>query len=161
MQIQAFTQMPDKKLIVIGPYEKSKTSEAYADYIKKIKPANVTLITHAGSFDELTNYYANCRGFITTCHQEDFGMTAIEAMSSGKPVIAPNEGGYRETIIHNKTGLLIDNVDENKLVEAIKKIDLELETEPEKYRKACLKQAEQFDVGIFIEKIKKLISSGL
>ena len=31
---------------------------------------------------------------------EDFGMTVVEAMASGKPVIAPNEGGYRESLIN-------------------------------------------------------------
>ena len=33
---------------------------------------------------------------------EDFGMVAIEAMAGGKPVFAPKEGGYLETIIDEK-----------------------------------------------------------
>lgn len=152
MQIRAFAKMPDEKLIILGPYEKSETSKSYADFIKKIKPKNVTLINHAESFEELTNYYANCKGFITTCQMEDFGMTSIEAMASGKPVIAPNEGGYKETIINRKTGILIEDINEDKIVEAIKIIG----KNPEAYKNACIEQAQKFDVKILIDKIKKI-----
>ncbi|HVT00818.1 MAG TPA: glycosyltransferase family 4 protein [Patescibacteria group bacterium] len=38
---------------------------------------------------------------------EPFGLIAIEAMASGVPVIALNEGGYRETVLNNKTGYLV------------------------------------------------------
>ena len=76
-----------------------------------------------------------------------------EAMASGKPVIAPNEGGYKETIINNKTGKLINGINPDKLVEAIKEIN----KNPSKYKKACQKQAKKFDTKVFIKKIKDLI----
>ncbi len=38
---------------------------------------------------------------------EDFGITAIEAMASGRPVIAFRAGGAVETIVENKTGLFL------------------------------------------------------
>jgi len=57
---------------------------------------------------------------------EDFGMTPVEAMASGKPVIAADEGGYKETIINGKTGILIHNIDEDKLAEAVEKMSKEL-----------------------------------
>ncbi len=37
---------------------------------------------------------------------EDFGITAVEAMAAGRPIIAYREGGINETVIHGKTGLL-------------------------------------------------------
>ena len=46
---------------------------------------------------ELLDLYSRCRGFICTAMDEDFGMTPVEAMASGKPVVAVNEGGFRET----------------------------------------------------------------
>jgi len=61
---------------------------------------------------------------------EDFGMVPVEAMASGKPVIAANEGGYRETVIDGVTGKLIENINEEKLVKAIENIGA-----PEKYKK--------------------------
>ena len=49
-------------------------------------------------------------------------MTVIEAMASGKFCIAPNEGGYKESIVNNKTGILIDDIDEDKIIDTINSI---------------------------------------
>jgi glycosyltransferase involved in cell wall biosynthesis len=159
MQMKAFSLLPDEKLIVLGPYEQSKTSLSFVEKVKKLKPENVTLLDGANSFEELADYYANCKGFITTCLKEDFGMTAIEAMASGKLVIAPNQGGYKETVIDDKTGVLIDDIDENKLAESIKKLSTELNNKEKQdlYKNNCMEQAKKFDVDIFIKKIQTLI----
>ncbi|EQD58487.1 Glycosyl transferase, group 1 domain protein [mine drainage metagenome] len=43
---------------------------------------------------------------------EDYGLVPLEAMASGKPVIAVNEGGPRSTIVNGKTGFLVNSEDE-------------------------------------------------
>lgn len=156
MQLKAFAKMPDEKLTLVGSYEKARHFQAYAEYCKKIKPENVEILSWVDR-EKLIELYANCKGLITTSQDEDFGMTPVEAMASGKPVIAPNEGGYKETIISGKTGILIDNIDEHKLIETIKKIGNETNKNPEVFRNNCQKQAKKFDTSIFIEKIKKQI----
>jgi glycosyltransferase involved in cell wall biosynthesis len=158
MQLKAFAKIPNEKLIIVGSYENSSHFEAYAKYCKKIKPKNVEMKAWI-SEQELINLYANCKGFLTTAIDEDFGMTPVEAMASGKPVIAPNEGGYKETIINKKTGILIDNINENKLAEAVKNLGKEIEKNPLKYKNACQEQAKNFDTKIFIEKIRTVLSS--
>lgn len=45
---------------------------------------------------------------VHTCNKEGFGRVAIEAMIAGKPVIGPNSGGIKESIIHNQTGILVE-----------------------------------------------------
>jgi len=157
MQINAFKKLPKEKLIIVGSYEKSRHFLTYANYIKKNKPKNVKIISWVDD-KQLKDLYANCKGLITTAKDEDFGMTPVEAMASGKPVIAPNEGGYKETITP-KTGVLIDNINTNKLIEIIKKISkkLKIKNIQEKYKKSCLQQAKQFDTKIFIRKIKEEI----
>jgi glycosyltransferase involved in cell wall biosynthesis len=152
LQMKAFAKLPDEKLIVVGCYEESVHFQEYANYIKRIKPGNVTLLKSV-PFDGLVELYANCKGFITTSHNEDFGMTPVEAMASGKPVIAPNDGGYKETVIDGVTGKLIDDIDVDKLVKAIKEIG----KSPKSYKDACLKQARKFDTKVFIKKIKEQI----
>ena len=154
MQINAFKKLPDEKLIIVGSYEKSRHFRAYTDYIKKIKPENVEILSWIDQ-QKLIELYANCKGFITTSKDEDFGMTPVEAMASGKPVIAPNEGGYKETVIDGITGKLIDNINVDKLVKAIKEIG----KDPAKYKDACLEHAKKFDTGIFIKKIKEVINA--
>lgn len=152
MQMDAFSKLPDEKLVIVGSYEQSRHFKQYANYIKKIKPKNVEVL-HWIDFDKLVELYANCKGFIVTSQDEDFGMTPVEAMASGKPVIAPDEGGYKETVIDGVTGKLIDNIDADKLSDAIKEIG----KNPQNYKDASLKQAKKFDTRIFIEEIKERI----
>lgn len=156
MQLKAFEQLPNEKLIILGPYEKSHHFIKYTEYCKKIKPKNVEIISKIER-EKLIDFYANCKGFITTSKDEDFGITPVEAMAAGKAVIAPNEGGYKETIINNETGILIDNIDENKLAEAIIILGKEIDKNPLKFKDACQMQAKKFDIKIFIKKIKEQI----
>lgn len=152
MQIKAFSKLPNERLIIVGSYEQSRHFQAYANYMKKIKSENVKILSWVDN-NKLIDLYANCKGFITTAKDEDFGMTPVEAMASGKPVIASNEGGYKETVIDGVTGKLIDNINVDKLVEAVKEIG----KNSQNYKDVCLKQAEKFDTKIFIEKIKRQI----
>lgn len=154
LQLKAFSRLPNEKLVIVGSYEQSSHFKQYADYIKKNKPANVEIRSWVNQ-EELINLYADCKGFITTASDEDFGMTVVEAMASGKPVIAPNEGGYKETVIDGVTGILIDEINEDKLIESILKIG----QEPQKYKEACIAQASKFSTKIFIEKILNQIKA--
>ncbi len=89
---------------------------------------------------------------------EDFGMTVVEAMASGKPVIAPNEGGYMESILNNENGILIDNISGDKLRDAINIIENNLVNDKDKYVKTNQDRAKKFDTSSFIEQIKAKIN---
>jgi len=153
MQIEAFKKLPGEKLVIVGSYERSRHFIKYAKYIYTIKPDNV-VIENWISDQELIRLYAGCKGFITTSLDEDFGMAPVEAMASGKPVIASNEGGYKETVIDQVTGRLIDDINEDKIVQAVSDVGRDIE----KYRDPCIDRAKSFDTEIFIKKIKKLIN---
>lgn len=157
LQMKAFAQLPNERLIIVGSYEKGASQfESYRSYLERIRPGNVEIINWADDA-KLKELYSECKGFITTAKDEDFGMTVVEAMASGKPVIAPNEGGYKETVVNGKTGVLMDNIDVGSLVDAVKKIGKELKREKNKYRFNCQKRALEFDTKIFINKLTDLI----
>jgi len=152
LQINAFRETPDEKLIIVGGHAKGDHSKKYAENIINGLPQNVKILGEIPE-KELIDLYARCKGLICTAIDEDFGLTPVEAMASGKPVIAVNEGGFRETVTE-KTGLLI-NADLHSIIEAIKFIS----NKPESYKNACLEQAKRFDLSIFSKNIKNMIKN--
>lgn len=66
---------------------------------------------------------AGARGFIFASSFEDFGITPVEAMMGGTPVIAHRSGGPLETVIEGKTGIFFDNFSVESLNSAIKKFE--------------------------------------
>lgn len=161
IQTEAFLKLPNEKLIIVGSYEKG--AEQFKDYkskIEKTKPENVSIVSWAKN-EDLVSLYAGCKGFMTTSKDEDFGMTAVEAMASGKIVIAPNEGGYIETVTDGKTGVLINNINSEKLAKTVRELSTKLKDPNivEVFKKNCQTQAQKFDTSLFIEKIISLLKS--
>jgi glycosyltransferase involved in cell wall biosynthesis len=71
--------------------------------------------------DELAILYNQAELVVYPPYLEPFGLVPLESMACGTPVVAVKEGGVRETVIHKKTGLLIDR-DEELFGEAITKM---------------------------------------
>lgn len=68
--------------------------------------------------DRLTGLYARARAFVVP-NVEEFGIAAVEAQAAGRPVIAVNAGGARETVVDGKTGILVDGGGAERLAEAM------------------------------------------
>jgi glycosyltransferase involved in cell wall biosynthesis len=150
LQIEAFRKMPDEKLIIVGGYAKGDHAERYAKNISNELPYNVNILGEV-SEQELIDLYARCKGLICTALDEDFGLTPVEAMASGKPVIAVNEGGFRETVTV-ETGIFITPSVQN-ILESVKKAS----KEPERFKEKCLQRAGLFDISVFEKKIKDTV----
>ena len=150
LQIDAFRRLPEENLIIVGGFAKGDHASRYADKIMRDLPKNVTFLGEVGE-DELINLYSRCKGHICTAIDEDYGLTPFEAMASGKPVIAVNEGGYRETVTE-ETGMLI-LPDVNTIISAIHSIS----QNPERYRNACEMRAREHDIARFSEQLKKAV----
>jgi len=122
-----------------------------AGKLKKLSGGNVELLGRVTD-EELYELYAKAKGFIALAREEDFGITPVEAMAAGTPVIAFNGGGFRESIIDGETGILIDDTDEVTIGEAVKKL------ERKKWDKGKLQnQARKFSRERFEEEIKFFI----
>ncbi len=151
LQLEAFARMPDERLVIVGGSDKGEYSSSYARGIMGSLPANVTVVSDIPE-EKLIELYGRCRGLVATSRDEPFGMNAIEAMASGKPVIAPREGGYLESVLDGKTGLLIDCTPE-ALANAVRSIS----QGPLKYRDTCIARAKEFDIGVFLKAMDSLI----
>ncbi|PKL60027.1 MAG: glycosyltransferase family 4 protein [Methanomicrobiales archaeon HGW-Methanomicrobiales-4] len=141
LQVEAFRQMPDKHLKIAG-----RIYPGY-EHLKKNAPANVEFLGIVGD-EDLEKLYGNCRGFLTTAIDEDYGLTPLEAMACGKPVVATKEGGYLETVIDGYTGILVAP-DHQAICDAIQLID----KNPSSYAEASRRRAESFDYKVFKEQI--------
>lgn len=101
---------------------------------------------------ELGELYASARGFVALSRDEDFGMTVVESMAHGTPVLAFNGGGYKETVIPGKTGVLIDSTDTKSVAEGLKQM------EATKWDSGIIKKwASKFGRDRFEKEIRKTI----
>lgn len=142
LAIEAFNQL-GLPLVVIGDGPEKKKLQARAN-------SNIKFLGRE-SDEVIKEYYARCRAFIFP-GEEDFGITPLEAMASGRPVIAYGKGGAMETIIENKTGIFFENQKSEDLVEAIKRFENMTFSKSE-----IRKHAESFDEEIFKRKMKEFI----
>lgn len=104
------------------------------------------------SEDEKIGLYKNCKAFINP-QDEDFGITVVEAMASGRPVIAYRRGGATETVREHITGVFFDEQTASSLVAALRKF------ETISFDAAAIRRhAEQFSVESFKKHISETIS---
>ncbi|MDD1700432.1 MAG: glycosyltransferase [Methanoregula sp.] len=151
LQIESFRRMPDENLVIAGGFSKGDHAEAYTKRILRDLPDNVRIVGEVEE-KELVDLYACCRGLICTALNEDFGLTPLEAMASGKPVVAVNEGGFCETVT-DETGLLV-NPNPQAIIDAVREVSKDAES----FRKACQERARLFDMAIFAEKMKAAVN---
>ncbi|KKU57146.1 MAG: Glycosyl transferase group 1 [Candidatus Amesbacteria bacterium GW2011_GWA2_47_11b] len=106
--------------------------------------------------EEKAKLMTEAKGFLVLERDVDFGITPVEAQMCGTPVIAFNGGGYRESVIDGKTGVLFDDYSVEGLGEAIKRF------ENLKFDARNLKRhAQKFSKKVFQDKMKKLCQSYL
>ncbi|MBI3968159.1 MAG: glycosyltransferase [Chloroflexi bacterium] len=103
--------------------------------------------------DEVRDLYARCRAFVFP-GEEDFGLTPVEAMASGRPVIAYGAGGALDTVIEGETGTFFREPTLESLSAAVRAFDPG-SCDPDRIRR----HAETFDVRPFKERFRSLVAS--
>jgi len=143
--IKAFKEMPDKKLIIVGDGPEREKLEKLAKNCKNIE------FLGAVDFKKIIDLYSICTATIVMCLAEDWGLIPIESMAAGKPCIAANDGGYKESIVHGKTGYLIEPT-----VKEIKKyVNILTPQNARKMKRDCIRRAKIFDIEIFVKKVEE------
>lgn len=143
--IKAFLKMPDKQLIIAGGGDERENLEKLAENAPNIKFWGVP------TDDEKWALMKKTRALIHVAY-EDFGIIPVEAMSTGNPVIGLNHAGTRETVIHTKTGYLIEEVTTENLISAIASFE-KLTIDP----KECIQRFQKYTFKVFEQKIRKII----
>lgn len=120
--------------------------------LKAVAGPTIDFVGHL-SEDDKFRLLAGSKAFILAAVDEDFGITPVESMAVGRPVIAFHGGGYLETVLKGKTGEFFKNISEDSLSEALKNF------KENKYKQEdCRKQAERFSKEEFINKITRIVN---
>lgn len=145
LAIETFNQLGERLVIVgTGPDDRRLRSMA--------KP-NIEFVGWQPD-EKLKEYYAGCRALIFP-GEEDFGIVPVEAMASGKPVIAYAKGGALETVVdagESRTGVLFPEQTVASLAAAVKSFRT-MKFNPE----ALHKHAAAFDREVYKQKMKSYI----
>lgn len=125
----------------------------YTEY-KSLSQASSSHVEFLGyvSDEELATLYKKAKAFLALSKDEDFGITPVEAMLSGTPVVAYYGGGYVETVVDEKTGVFFRDYSIQGLIGAIKKLET-LKINPEN----CKKQAQKFSKKAFDNNIQRAV----
>lgn len=148
--VRAFMELPDKQLVV------ASQGEDY-DALRRLAAdaPNIVFRGWVGD-DELRQLIGNAIATLYVPVDEDFGMSPVESMSAGKPVIGVAEGGLRETIVHDETGFLLPSgfTDED-LIDAIQSMTPARALE---MRAACEARAKLFSESRFIDSMRAIVA---
>jgi len=149
LAVEAFNKLR-KRLVIVGDGQEFRS-------LKRIAGPTIEF---AGWQPEtsLPQYYANCRALVFPA-KEDFGIVPLEAMASGKPVIAYGAGGALETVVAEgeiRTGVFFQEQSVDSLVAAVQKFET-MEFNPELIREHALK----FDKPIFARRLMAFIDQAV
>jgi glycosyltransferase involved in cell wall biosynthesis len=139
LAVRAFNEMK-LKLVVIGGGE-------MLDEVRRLSGPTVTVMG-SQSFDVLKQHYARCRALIFP-GEEDFGMVPVEAMASGRPVVAFGRGGATETVANGVSGVFFADQSVEAISAAVKSL-AGIEIDPEK----IASHAKQFGRDQFFQKMR-------
>lgn len=141
LAVRAFSRA-GKRLLVIGAGE--QLSE-----LRRLAGPSVEIMGRQPS-SVIREKYAQCRALVFP-GEEDFGIVPIEAMASGRPVIAYRRGGALETVVEGRTGLFFDEQTEDSLLAAVERFEgIEETFDPADIRR----HAVGFDRKVFKTKFK-------
>jgi glycosyltransferase involved in cell wall biosynthesis len=140
--IKALTLIADERvtLTVIGRGEEYDNLVALSKSLKLTERVRFTqTVSDIEMIDELRSSYA----LIHAAEEEPFGLTPVEAMACGTPVIAMQGGGPAETVVHETTGFLCKGASEAEIACGIKWM-IAQEARHAEIGSACVERAQKF-----------------
>ncbi|UIJ71082.1 glycosyltransferase [Aurantimonas sp. HBX-1] len=148
--VDAFRTMPDQQLVV------ASGGDELENLRRRAKDApNITFLGWVDE-DRLRRLIGEAIATIYVPVEEDFGMSPVESMAAGKPVIGVAEGGLRETILDGETGILLPpDFQPADIAEAVRRLPA---PRAAAMRGACEARAEVFSEERFIEGMRAIVS---
>lgn len=152
MVIDAFALMPDKTLVVAsGGSEYKKLFKKSQNY------RNVQLLGWVDD-ERMHKLISECIATIYIPIDEDFGMSPVESMAAGKPVVGVREGGVKETVLHESTGYLCPP--SPSIYDVIEGVEFLTESKAKLMRRNCEQRSQFFSKKSFRNRLEELLLLG-
>jgi len=148
LAVEAFNKL-GIPLVVIGEGKQKK-------YLKRIAKKNIKIIGWIDD-EELGGYYGNARAFVFPA-DDDFGMTMVEAMSHGVPIIAYKKGGALEIVQEGKTGEFFSAQTPEVLADGVRRF---IAKEGSYKKEDIINRAKEFSKERFKRELEEFINSKL
>lgn len=143
--VKAFMRMPEKKLIVASGGSQLESLRKLANGYP-----NITFVGWSRD-EDMIDLITNALACIYIPLDEDFGMSAVESMAAGKPVIGVAEGGMLETVLDGQTGILLPpNPEVEQIAVAVCEMTAQLALS---MRYPCEQRAMDFTEKRFLEQL--------
>jgi UDP-N-acetylmuramyl pentapeptide phosphotransferase/UDP-N-acetylglucosamine-1-phosphate transferase/glycosyltransferase involved in cell wall biosynthesis len=149
--VEAFNQMPDRRLVVIGDGPEWARIEAIAG-------ANITLLGRQPR-EVLVEHMQRARALVFAA-EEDFGIVPVESLACGTPVIAFAKGGVTESVREGRTGVFFQQQTVESLRDAVTRFEASGPLD-EVDRKAARQRSERYSVEQFVERMTDSVRKAL
>jgi glycosyltransferase involved in cell wall biosynthesis len=144
--IDAFLHMPERRLVVVSGGRDEARLRKRAGHAR-----NIVFTGWVGD-SALRELLGRCIATLYIPVDEDFGISPVESMAAGKPVIGVREGGLRETVVHGSTGWLLDpRLETGDVIAAVRACTSE---GAQAMRAACEQRALLFSDEVFETKLR-------
>jgi glycosyltransferase involved in cell wall biosynthesis len=143
--IEAFRSVPEQTLVVVG-------TGPEATRLPREASSNVRFLGSVED-DELRWLYARCRAVVAASF-EDYGLTPLEAAAFGKPAAALRWGGFADTVVDGRTGVLFDSPVADDIQRGLRLL-LRRDWDPE----ILTEHAARFSEARFIDKLREIVTA--
>jgi len=136
-----------RRLVVVGDGPVRQTLEAMAG----------PTVEFRGRLSEeaMQDAMSHCRALLF-CGEEDFGITPVEAMAAGRPVLAYGAGGALETVVEGETGLFFDQPSADSLIGCMERFE-----SAEFSSRTCVTRSKEFAPSVFRTRLAQAVGTAL
>ena len=146
LAVEAFNRLKIPLIVIGGGEMLAELRNMAGPQVKILGPQPFSVLKH---------HYARCRALIFP-GEEDFGIVPVEAMASGRPVVAYGKGGVTETVIDGVTGCLFQEQSVDALIEAVHRCEV-LAPDPN----CMINHAAKFGIDRFLSETDQFVSAVL